>query len=313
MSNNLVELLVKKETTAGTPVVTDAAKMLFQNSSLGSTQSKSAQKLFDGSQFDSKPTRGVRTSSGDFVVPMQAEAFLIWAQLFAGHSPAAGGAGPYTYAITPAVTGPFPFTAEGKLDTGHYLLSKGTAINSLSFSPAADGEGLYSTLSMGAFDADQTQTSSLYGAATIRDETDLGADPQFEHYHASITGGTSIPTISGFTINIVNPLVFKQYLDGTPNAAKIIPDRYGATGTVTVEKSDFLTIVTKARAGTSDNLTLQLISGTDEFEVTLTNIDWDETALSMDANTVDQTVDIPFTSYDGFTINAQNGRASYTL
>ena len=228
-------------------------------------------------------------------------------------APVTTGTTDYTHTFTPVVGAQSSLTIEVKLATGEYIRATGCKIGNISVNPQAAATNLTAVIDVDGFDADGTQTSSFLSGT----ETDLTGETDFlDHFQASHTSGSTFTAVN-WTFTEERPLSARQILNGSPNAAVVFEGKYQPGGSVTMfgETTNTQAILTKARAQTSDNLTLKLAdtAGTKAVEFTMPTITWVEALPSVDADTIEPEVSMDFTAYDGYTVVVKNQAAAYPL
>jgi hypothetical protein len=309
--NASVEYLLGFETSFGVPDTSVAFKTVTKGDTLSPSRTLTSRKLFDGTAYESRPSQGNRESSGGITVPIQPVAFGHFAKAFSGVAPTTTGASnPYTHTFVPSADGGLPLTLETKEATGKYKLTKGAYISEISYAPDSEGSNLNMSINFIAQDIDPTQTTSIWSGATVTDltqETDF-----FDHFDGNSSGG-SVITPTGFSLSLSNPYKPRYVMDGQPVPARLIPDRFVLNGSITIPREDIITVTQLARSGTSDNLTLSLvIDATKQINIIIPTVDWEESALNLDADTVDPSTTVNFISSGGFSIeikNSSNGTA----
>lgn len=305
------EVRVGIEATPGTSPV-NGYLINAKNFSINATRDSVVRALLNSGAVASKPSLGGRTASGSIEIPVQPKMFGMFSYFRYG-APDTTGTTDYTHTFTPTVAAQSSLTIEVKLATGEYIRATGCKIGNISVNPAAASTNLTAVISIVGFDADGTQTASFLSGT----ETDLTTETDFlDHFQASHTGGSAFTAIN-WTFNEERPLSARQILNGEPNAAVIFEGKYQPNGSVTMfgETTNTQALLTKARAGTSDNVTLKLAdtAGTKAIEFTMPTITWVESLPSVDADTIEPEVSMDFTAYGTYTVVVKNQASAYPL
>lgn len=296
------------EATAGTSPA-NGYLINAKNFSINATRDSAVRALLNSNAVVAKASLGGRTASGSIEIPIQPKMFG-WFMKARHGAPATTGTTDYTHTFTPVVGAQTSLTIEVKLATGEYIRATGCKIGNCSVNPTAASTNLTAVFDIEGFDADGTKTTSFLTGT----ETDLTTETDFlDHFHAAHTSGSTFTAVN-WTWSEERPLSARQVLNGSPNAAVIFEGKYNPNGSVTMfgETTNTQAILTKARAGTSDTLTLKLSDGaTKGIEFTMPTVTWVEALPSVDADTIESEVSFSFNAYDTYTVVVKNQQASY--
>ncbi len=304
------EVRIGIEGTPGTPP-TDGYLVPVKNFSINATRDSAVRILLNAGAVVAKTSLGGRDASGTIEVPMQ-PILSGQMQYFRSGAPSTTGAGDYVHTFTPTTAVQSSLTIELKLATGEYILCTGCKFGNRTINPQAGATNLTEVYDVIGFDADGTQTTSFLSGT----EDDLtGETDYFEHFDATHTSGSTFVTTS-WTVSEERPLSPVAILNGSPNAAVIFEGKWQPTGTVTTlgETTNTQAILTKARAGTADSLTLKLVStATKTFEFTMPTITWVESLPSADGEDIEANIDLGFGADTSYTVVCRNQQATYPI
>jgi len=305
------EVRIGIEATPGTPP-TNGFLFNAKNFGINATRDSAVRALLNSDAVVAKASLGGRDASGTIEIPIQP---IMFGQmiLFRHGAPGTTGAGPdYVHTFTPTVAVQSSLTIEVKLATGEYIRATGCKFGNITVNPQAAATNLTAVFDIVGFDADGTQTSSFLSGT----EVDLTSETDFlDHFQADYSGGSTFTPIS-WTFSEERPLSARHILNGSANAAVIFEGKYQPSGSVTTlgETTNTQALLTKARAQTSDNLTLKLADGaTKIIAFTMPTISWLESLPSVDADTIESEIDFGFMADSAYTIVITNQQATYPV
>jgi len=277
------------------------------------TRETAARVLMDGSFVQGEESTGARTASGTLTIPLQSKALGVF--LYARYgAPVTTGASPYTHTFSPSATSGASMIIEMKNAAGEYTQAKGVKINSISITTDAGSATQNATINYTAQDTLEATSSFLTGS-----ETDLtgvtNGGSYLESFHGTYSSGSTL-SILNFTVNEERALSYRNILNGSANAAVAFEGKHTPTGSVTVlgETTNTKAVLDKARARTSDNITLTLQKDANEsFKYVFPTIQWNESASSGSGDSVEREITLDFTADTSFTAVLINAQSSYPI
>jgi hypothetical protein len=282
-----------------------------KNFGINATRDSAVRPLLNANAVAGKASLGGRDASGTIEIPIQPSMFGVF--LYARHgAPVTTGAVDFEHTFTPVVGAQTSLTIEVKLATGEYIRATGCKIGNYTINPTAGATNLTAVFDITGFDADGTQSTSFLTGT----ETDLTGEADYlESFNASNTGGSAF-TAFAWSFSEERPLSARQTLNGSPNASVIFEGKYQPNGVISMfgETTDTQALLTKARAGTADNLTLTLADGaTKGLDIVMPTITWVEALPSVDAETVESEVEMNFNTDTSYTVVLRNQTATYPI